>query len=1055
MKLHSLQAASAALLTLVCFAPAHARGLTFEERVHAQEALERVRYSHQIGAKAPFEEAVPRDVLERKVATYLEQTVALEKYWHTPLTAEMLEREMTRQSRGSRMPDRLRELYAALGNDSFLIQECLARPALVDRLARSFLAFDGNVQAERRREAEELRGQLLARRIDPHADHPNRSVLDLVRVDASGPGRSVADAEPSGRGRTTRRLTLSSTELERRRAQLPATDEIGSLVEDREAFSVRVMLASTDSEIRVATFAVTKRGWQEWWSEVEGDLDGASIEPIASEAVTMDEPDHEPGGACHPEETGSCLPDDTWDNGSLDTMVTARTSHTVVWTGREMIVWGGVGFYQELNTGLRYDPATDTWASTSTAGAPAARYGHTAIWTGREMILWGGYLGYYQGGYSNTGGRYDPASDTWEPTSTLDAPEARDEHTAIWTGRQMIVWGGHFTDSDLSTGGLYDPETNAWTPTSQAEAPQGRTGHTAVWTGTRMVVWGGRFHDSVNHYLNTGGRYDPATDSWTETSMAGAPEGRTGHTSVWTGTQMVVWGGYSAEGGSRYLGNGGCYDPADDTWTPTSVVGAPEGRYVHTAVWTGGHMIVWGGSSSFYGLSTGGRYDPVTDTWASTSLIGAPDARLLHTAVWTGSLMLVWGGGGAFGWALDTGGRYEPTSDTWTPTSIGPGPTGRGGHTAVWTGNLMILWGGYCSNDESSNTGSVYDAALDTSTPTSTVKAPPKRANHTAVWTGSVMVVWGGAESYHVPLATGGRYDPLTDTWRPTSSSHAASPRTRHTAIWTGDRMIVWGGEDALHFLRSGGTYDPVSNVWTRTSPDHAPKARSRHTAVWTGSEMVVWGGFNYRDLHTGGRYDPVSDTWRPTSDEGAPSRRYFHTAVWTGHLMIVWGGQFSVTSESFRDSGGRYDPLTDTWTKTSRVNVPLNRANHTAVWTGGLMVIWGGDDDAPLGTGGRYDPVKDTWAPTSSVGAPSERSEHTAIWTGTEMIVWGGYHDLRRGGRYAVSFDADGDGYRNCDGDCDDSDLAVHPGALEVCDGKDNDCDGVIDEECGAGVRD
>ena len=39
---------------------------------------------------------------------------------------------------------------------------------------------------------------------------------------------------------------------------------------------------------------------------------------------------------------------------------------------------------------------------------------------------------------------------------------------------------------------------------------------------------------------------------------------------------------------------------------------------------------------------------------------------------------------------------------------------------------------------------------------------------------------------------------------------------------------------------------------------------------------------------------------------------------------------------------------------------------------------------------------------------------------------------------------DLDGDGFTSCDGDCDDLDVTVFPGAPELCDGLDNDCDGV-----------
>src|SRR2546425_10656831 len=68
------------------------RTLTFEDRLRAQEAIERVYYSHQIGATKPFEEVVPREVLERKVRAYLKQSVALERFWKIPVTARMLRR---------------------------------------------------------------------------------------------------------------------------------------------------------------------------------------------------------------------------------------------------------------------------------------------------------------------------------------------------------------------------------------------------------------------------------------------------------------------------------------------------------------------------------------------------------------------------------------------------------------------------------------------------------------------------------------------------------------------------------------------------------------------------------------------------------------------------------------------------------------------------------------------------------------------------------------------------------------------------------------------------
>ncbi|TDI47247.1 MAG: hypothetical protein E2P01_07305, partial [Acidobacteria bacterium] len=134
------------VLALVLAVPAaHAYELTFEERLEAQTAIERVYLSHRSGTTRSFERAVPQGVLREKVRTYLKQTVALEQYWNTSVTAEMLDRELERMIRQTLMPERLEELFAALGNDPLLIREGLARPALVNRLTRNFFRTDERI----------------------------------------------------------------------------------------------------------------------------------------------------------------------------------------------------------------------------------------------------------------------------------------------------------------------------------------------------------------------------------------------------------------------------------------------------------------------------------------------------------------------------------------------------------------------------------------------------------------------------------------------------------------------------------------------------------------------------------------------------------------------------------------------------------------------------------------------------------------------------------------------------------------------------------------------
>jgi len=190
----------------------------------------------------------------------------------------------------------------------------------------------------------------------------------------------------------------------------------------------------------------------------------------------------------------------------------------------------------------------------------------------------------------------------FSPTATVGAPSNREEQTAVWTGTEMIVWGGFGDGSFFNTGGRYDPPTDSWTPTSTIGAAAIRKFHTAVWTGTEMIVWGGRF-------LNTGGIYNPSIDTWTPTTTIGAPTGRNFPTGVWTGTEMIVWGGDTSADPGGEQNTGSRYDPSTDTWAPITTAGAPSARKDHTAIWTGTEMIVWGGDTGSGVIDTGGRYD--------------------------------------------------------------------------------------------------------------------------------------------------------------------------------------------------------------------------------------------------------------------------------------------------------------------------------------------------------------------------------------------------------------------------------------------------------------
>jgi hypothetical protein len=240
-----------------------ARTLTFAERVTYQRAIEAVYWRHRIwpkerpDPKPSLDAVISQAQIENKVSDYLRSSQALADDWHRPITTEQLQAEMDRMAQNTRQPEVLQELFEALGNDPFVIAECLARPMLAERL-------------------------------------------------------------------------LAHPEFERVKQQ-------------SRPFDQTVAAAGADYTL-----------------------------PIVSAPSV------------------GCI-GDTWTPTNLTGAPDGRVSHTAVWTGSEMIVWGGDDENSlEINTGGRYNPSTDSWTATSTTNAPEARVYHTAVWTGSEMIVWGG-----------------------------------------------------------------------------------------------------------------------------------------------------------------------------------------------------------------------------------------------------------------------------------------------------------------------------------------------------------------------------------------------------------------------------------------------------------------------------------------------------------------------------------------------------------------------------------------------------------------------------------------------------------------------------------------
>jgi hypothetical protein len=340
-----------------------------------------------------------------------------------------------------------------------------------------------------------------------------------------------------------------------------------------------------------------------------------------------------------------------------------RTFSSVVWTGDELIAWGGeAGSEAEPRAdGAAYDPATHAWRAVAEAPI-TARSEHVAVWTGDEMIVWGGYGP--TAGVVDTGA-YNPTTNEWRvlPRSPI-RPAAFS--VAIWTGKEAIFWGGvRAGGTEKAEGGAaYDPRRDRWRKISRGPLSM-RSGAAGVWTGCEFVVWGGR--ENHGYYRDDGASYDPRTNRWHRLPRGPFPtEYMNGEivtlpgsgpipmrvfvhpNAVWTGSEMIVWGNLKTNVlGADQVAPAAAYDPARHRWralspAPIDFATESEGSGGDRAVWTGEEMIAWTGNVDRRGPRAL-LYDPSVDSW--TPLAAPPPGSDIYflDLVFTGEEVIAWG----------------------------------------------------------------------------------------------------------------------------------------------------------------------------------------------------------------------------------------------------------------------------------------------------------------------------------------------------------------------------------------------------------------------------
>jgi len=358
---------------------------------------------------------------------------------------------------------------------------------------------------------------------------------------------------------------------------------------------------------------------------------------------------------------------------------------------------------------------------------PGQRPGAVVIWTGRELIIWGGLGGSARRPLLyGDGAAYDPTTNTWD-TLAPSPLSPRSYASAVWTGKELVIFGGYTFQSDLigsrdtNTAAAYNPSTNTWRMLAPAPlTPRARA--MAFWTGRAVMVLGGTTASAKP--CSDGALFEPSSDTWKHISAPRPPEG---HQLNWqvgasTGDELLAfsdWSENKALGGGSYALSGGAdlfaYSFATGRWrpvpTPANAISAPQ-----EALWTGRLVVVRGAQYNCGACShppepeATDLYDPGTNTWTTVTSDPLAMAGFL-SSLWTGKSLFSFDPDSRFAsTSPGAASLYDPRTGHWLRLSTAPFGCD-GGATPIWAGDRVVIYCPQSGSDASVPSGLIYTPA--------------------------------------------------------------------------------------------------------------------------------------------------------------------------------------------------------------------------------------------------------------------------------------------------------------------------------------------------------
>jgi N-acetylneuraminic acid mutarotase len=332
------------------------------------------------------------------------------------------------------------------------------------------------------------------------------------------------------------------------------------------------------------------------------------------------------------------------------------------------------------------------------------------------------------------------------------------------------------------------------------------------------------------------------------------------------GNQLFVWGGLNESGTA--LDSGALYDPRQDSWVIIENDGdTPSPRGDATAVWTGSQVVVWGGFDPDSGevLADGAIYDPVDDDW--TTMDSAEVARAAAVGVYLDDRVMFWGGEDDDGDPVEGLVRYDPDDDDWqTPDSDSDDPGALVDAAVAVEDDRLWVFGGRTATGMGSSDLAYYSRSSSNGWSSAQSSELSARWGSFAAFVDREVHLWGGRDLDEI-FDDGALYETAgDDEWGSPDQQNAPSARYRiHResgwALAVGDQLVVVAGLDAPgSYLQDGGIYDAAGNGngWTEIEAWPGSASHAFGAVDWVAGEIVVWGGGNGASLtNTGVRYLP------------------------------------------------------------------------------------------------------------------------------------------------------------------------------------------------------